>query len=165
MKTRLRDVSVNRKLLLHAILATGVTLLVAGSAAIFLQYRASKNDLVRDLSLRTDTAVAPIHVEGTSRIMAKGKNWPKRARTTITFGTPMRPLPDEDSKTFGARIEAAVAALADESSTDWWTARKRAHAGRSPALTGPDAPAWRRAWMLGETTSDRRRSRRRWPDI
>ncbi|MCP3912675.1 MAG: 1-acyl-sn-glycerol-3-phosphate acyltransferase [Actinomycetia bacterium] len=117
------------------------------------------------LSLRTGTAVAPIHVEGTSRIMAKGKNWPRRARTTITFGMPMRPLPDEDSKAFGARIEAAVAALADESSTDWWTARKRAHAGSSPSLTGPDASAWRRTWMLGETTTGRRRSRRNWPDI
>jgi len=55
MKTRLRDISVNHKLLLQAVLATGVTLLVAGTAAIYLQYRTSKSDLAQDLALRMDT--------------------------------------------------------------------------------------------------------------
>ncbi|MBO0894486.1 MAG: hypothetical protein J2O39_08920, partial [Acidimicrobiales bacterium] len=32
--------------------------------------------------------------------------------------------------------------------TDWWSARVRAARHETPALTGPDAPAWRRAWEL-----------------
>ena len=46
------------------------------------------------------------------------------------------------------RIEAAVATLADESTTDWWTARKAAAAGTTPSLQGPDVAPWRRAWAL-----------------
>jgi hypothetical protein len=79
----------------------------------------------------------------------------------------------DDARRFAARIERAVAALADEASTDWYTARLRAHAGATPALAGPDAPsAWRRAWALGDRGPKRRRrstagsgSARRWPDL
>ena len=53
------------------------------------------------------------------------------------------------------RIEAAVTALADEVADDWYTARRRAHAGDSPSLAGPDASAWRRAWALGDRRSHR----------
>ena len=31
---------------------------------------------------------------------------------------------------------------------DWWTARRQAAAGATPALQGPDAAAWRRSWAL-----------------
>ena len=63
-----------------------------------------------------------------------------------------------------------MAALADEVTHDWYTARVRAHAGKSPDLGGPDAGGWRRAWALG----DRRPTRRgrpststapRWPEV
>jgi hypothetical protein len=69
-----------------------------------------------------------------------------------------------------ARIERAVAALADETSTDWYTARVRAHRGASPALSGPEAPSgWRRAWALGDRAPvslvGRRAGKRRWPDL
>jgi signal transduction histidine kinase len=60
MKTRLRDISVKRKLLLQAVLVAGVTLLVAGTAASYLHYRTSKSDLVRDLSLRMDTVAGSL---------------------------------------------------------------------------------------------------------
>ena len=76
----------------------------------------------------------------------------------------MLPEDGESSNHLNARIVAAVAALADESTTDWWTARRRVHAGTTPALTGPDAPTWRRAWALGDTKA-RRRQRRRWPKV
>ena len=72
----------------------------------------------------------------------------RRARTTVTFGTPLWPAEGEDARRFAARIEAAVATLADESSTDWWTARRQAAAGTTPSLQGPDVAAWRRAWAL-----------------
>ncbi len=62
-------------------------------------------------------------------------------------------LPDEDARRFAVRLEAAVAALADEATTDWWQARRRAHASTTPSLSGPTVPApWRRMWALDERT-------------
>jgi 1-acyl-sn-glycerol-3-phosphate acyltransferase len=117
------------------------------------------------LALRCGVPVVPIHVEGTGRILRKGRSLPKPAATTITYGHPLVPLEGESSSRFGARIEAAVAALADETATDWWEARKRAHAHQSPSLQGPDdLGGWRRAWSLGDRRG-RPTSRRRWPNL
>jgi hypothetical protein len=69
---------------------------------------------------------------------------------SVTFGVPMTAEPGEDARKLAARLEAAVVTLADERRSDWWTARRRAAAGTSPALTGPDASAWRRSWALRE---------------
>jgi 1-acyl-sn-glycerol-3-phosphate acyltransferase len=115
------------------------------------------------LAKRCGVPVVPVHIEGTGRILPKGGGLPKRARTTVTFGRPILPGPDEDTRDLAVRIEAAVAALADEAATDWWQARQRAAKASSPSLTGPTTGAWRRAWALGE--KDRARSRRRWPDL
>ena len=123
------------------------------------------------LSLRCGVPVVPVHVEGTGRIMRKGKKRPTRSATRVTFGRPLwadeTPEGKEDARRFGGRIERAVAALADEATTDWYTARLRAHHGTTPALSGPDAPSpWRRAWALGDRGPKRRRpSKRRWPDL
>ena len=47
------------------------------------------------------------------------------------------PTDDENATRFAARIEREVtAALADETTTDWYSARQRAHATDSPELTG-----------------------------
>jgi 1-acyl-sn-glycerol-3-phosphate acyltransferase len=117
------------------------------------------------LALRCGVPVVPVHLSGSGRILRKGRKLPTPAATRVTFGAPMTPSPGEDARRFGATIERAVAALADEATTDWWQARRRAHAGESPALTGPDAPAWRRAWALGDPDRRRTRQRRRWPDV
>jgi hypothetical protein len=66
----------------------------------------------------------------------------------VTFGTPLWPDRGEKARPFSARIEAAVATMADEAATDWWTARKRAARGATPSLQGPDASSWRRSWLL-----------------
>ncbi len=115
------------------------------------------------LSVRTGVPVVPVHLEGTGRILPKGTSKLVRGSTRVTFGTPLRPGPDEDMRDLSVRIEAAVGALADEVSGDWYAARRRAHAGDSPSLTGPDASAWRRAWALGDRRSHRRRRREPWP--
>jgi len=115
------------------------------------------------LSLRCGVPVVPVHLEGTGRILRKGRKLPTPATARVTFGAPLAPAPGDDARRFGATLERAVAALADEATTDWWQARRRAHAGESPALTGPDAPAWRRAWALGDPDRRRTRQRRRWP--
>lgn len=116
------------------------------------------------LAMRCDVPVVPVHLAGTGKILGKGMKYPRPARTRITFGHPIRPEEGESSGRLNERIEAAVAALADESTTDWWAARRRVHAGTTPSLTGPDAPTWRRAWALGDTKK-RSRQRRRWPKV
>jgi 1-acyl-sn-glycerol-3-phosphate acyltransferase len=117
------------------------------------------------LALRCGVPVVPVHLHGTGRILRKGKRLPRPATARITFGSPLLPAAGQDSRRFAAVIERSVAELADEATTDWWTARRRAHAGTTPVLTGPDAPGWRRAWALGDPSRRRRRQRRRWPDL
>lgn len=117
------------------------------------------------LASRTGAPVVPTHLEGTGRIFAKGDKRPRPGSTTVTFGHPLVPTERESSTRFAARIESAVAALADEARTDWWQARRRAHAGETPSLTGPETTSWRRAWALGDRRSRRSRARPRWPDL
>ena len=115
------------------------------------------------LGVRHNIPVVPVHIEGTRRILKRGSKTISPSRTTVTFGSPMRADEGEDARAYAARIERAVAALADEQATDWWTARRRAAQQSSPTLTGPAGVApWRRTWALGE---GRRRSERvqRWP--
>jgi 1-acyl-sn-glycerol-3-phosphate acyltransferase len=117
------------------------------------------------LAQRVGVPVVPIHLEGTGRILPKGSNRPRPGRTIVTFGSPI--WPGDDARALAAEVEAAVAALADEATGDWYAARKRAHHGETPGLTGPDLASWRRTWALGD------RGRRRaaptrgpsWPDL
>ena len=115
------------------------------------------------LAVRCGVPVVPVHLEGTGRILPKGTSRLVPGTTRVTFGTPLRPSPDEDMRDLAARIEAAVTGLADEVAGDWYAARRRAHAGESPPLSGPDASAWRRAWALGDRRSHRRPARTPWP--
>ena len=112
------------------------------------------------LAHRCDVPVVPVYLAGTRKILPKGRLVPTPGRTLVVFGDPVRPDPSERIRTLGARIEAAVAALADETTTDWWQARQRVHTGTTPALTGPDAASWRRAWALSHRSKPRAR---RWP--
>jgi 1-acyl-sn-glycerol-3-phosphate acyltransferase len=117
------------------------------------------------LAARTGVPVVPVHLEGTGRIFGKGDKRPRPGSTTVTFGHALSSGEGESSTRFAARIEAAVAALADEARTDWWQARRRAHAGATPALTGPETTSWRRAWALGDRRSRAKRRRPAWPDL
>ncbi|MCC6435150.1 MAG: 1-acyl-sn-glycerol-3-phosphate acyltransferase [Acidimicrobiales bacterium] len=114
------------------------------------------------LSIRGGVPVVPAYLSGTDKILPKGSSLPRPGPTTITFGTPLLPEEGEDARRMAVRIEAAVAALADEATSDWWQARRRAHAGTTPSLSGPDAVSWRRAWV--RTAPARSTSaKRRWP--
>jgi 1-acyl-sn-glycerol-3-phosphate acyltransferase len=117
------------------------------------------------LAGRCGVPVVPIHVEGTGRILRKGRSLPQPSRTTVTIGDPTRPAEGENAARFAARLEATVAALADEARTDWYSARRRAHAGETPGLTGPATGAWRRAWALGDRSRNRSSNRHRWPSL
>jgi len=117
------------------------------------------------LSSRTGRPVVPVHIDGTRHILPKGGQGIRRTRTTVTFGTPLWPEEGEHARALGTRIETAVATLADETTTDWWTARKRAEGGVTPALQGPDLAAWRRSWALPTTTADQAEDDTpTWPD-
>ncbi len=120
------------------------------------------------LSIRTGAPVVPVFIEGTGQLFGKGMKRPRVGRTTVTFGRPLAPAEGESTRRFNDRIERAVTELGDEALTDWWTARRRAAAGTSPSLTGPEHTGWRRAWALAELrrssrAGQRRRQQRRWP--
>ena len=106
------------------------------------------------LASRTGRPVVPVHLHGTRHILPKGGGRISRTRTTVTFGTPLWPAEGEDARQFAVRIESAVATMANESTTDWWTARKAAAQGETPSLQGPDVAPWRRSWAL-EPAPDR----------
>ena len=114
------------------------------------------------LSLRCGVPVVPVHLQGTGRILRKGAKLPTPSSTTVTFGDPLHPEEGEDSRRFAARIEDAVAALADETATNWYEARVRAHRRANPTLAGPEVAKWRRAWAVGPTRKDAKR-KQRWP--
>lgn len=115
------------------------------------------------LAVRTGLPIVPVYVEGTRRILAKGSRRLRPGSTKVNFGRPLRPDPSGDTRALAAGLESAIAALADEIGTDWYTARRRAASRTTPALTGPDAAAWRRAWALGNGPERRRRAGDRWP--
>jgi 1-acyl-sn-glycerol-3-phosphate acyltransferase len=121
------------------------------------------------LATRTGRPVVPVHIEGTRRILPKGSGRLRPGTTYVTFGRPLRPEPGGDPRILADQLERSVSALADEQTTDWWTARRRAASGTSPSLTGPEAGAWRRTWALGEDRIRRRdigrgsRAADRWP--
>lgn len=122
------------------------------------------------LSGRTGAPVVPVFIDGTDSIMGKGMSIPRPGRTRVTFGRPLQGVPGESTRRLNSRIERAVAELADESTTDFWSARRRAAAGETPPLAGPTHTGWRRKWELAG-----RRKRgiaawrvpppRQWPDL
>jgi 1-acyl-sn-glycerol-3-phosphate acyltransferase len=117
------------------------------------------------LANRCAVPVVPVHLRGTDRIFAKGDKRLSPGTSKVTFGHPLVPADGESTTRLAARIETAVAALADEAATDWWESRRRAHAGSTPALTGPGTTSWRRAWALGDRRGRQRTVTRRWPEL
>ncbi|HTZ08414.1 MAG TPA: lysophospholipid acyltransferase family protein [Acidimicrobiales bacterium] len=114
------------------------------------------------LATRTGRPVVPVHIEGTYRILPRGGGRLRRHPTRITVGTPLRAGPGEGARALESRIDAAMAALADEARTDWWTARRRAATGTTPSARGPAASPWRRAWALGPDPDRRGEDPGRW---
>jgi 1-acyl-sn-glycerol-3-phosphate acyltransferase len=104
------------------------------------------------LAARSGRPVVPVHLKGTGRLWPRGARRIYTGRTTVTFGGPISP--GTPARQLVGEVESAIAALADEANTDWWSARRRAAEGNSPSLTGPDASAWRRAWALGPSPKD-----------
>jgi len=118
------------------------------------------------LAIRCGVPVVPVHLAGTGRILPKGRSRPKPGRTVVTFGAPIVAAGGERTTALNRRIEAAVSVLADEATSDWYAARRRAAAGETPSLSAPDgAGRWRRAWELSARRTKPRRTARSWPDL
>ena len=118
------------------------------------------------LAARSGRPLVPLHIQGTGRLWPRGAKRIYTGETKVTFGAPL--YPDLPARQLVGQVEGAIAALADEAGTDWWSARRRAATGATPALTGPDAAPWRRTWALGPSPKDRARGRapageKRWP--
>lgn len=101
------------------------------------------------LSARTGAPIVPVHILGTGAVFGKGMRVPQRGRTLVTFGRPLRQGDGESTRRYNRRIEHAVAAIADETASDYWSALRRAAAGTTPPLTGPELTGWRRRWTRG----------------
>ena len=115
------------------------------------------------LGVRCGAPIVPVHLEGTGRILPKGAKRPEPGEVTINIGAPLLAAQGEDARSLAVRVEAALAELADETSSDWWSARRRAHAAATPSLRGPQLDSWRRQW--GSPDQDRRRDQAsRWPN-
>ncbi len=122
------------------------------------------------LSSRTGAPVVPVFIDGTGSVFGKGMKRPKPGRTRVVFGAPLRPDGDESTRRFNGRIEAAVTALADEATTDYWAARQRAATRTNPSLGGPEYTGWRRQWALSVRRRQgiagwRKPPTRRWPEL
>ena len=117
------------------------------------------------LSIRCEVPVIPIHISGTGKILRKGRNLPRRSKSTVTFGYPMKSENGESARSFSARVEKEVRGLADETASSWWDARQRSYRNSSPSLTGPEIGAWRRSWALSDNDGKTKKRRRRWPVI
>ena len=98
------------------------------------------------LAVRTGCPLVPVHIKGTGRLWPRGAKRIYTGQTSVTFGAPI--MPDIPARQLVGHLEDAIAALADETNTDWWSAHRRAAMGSTPPLTGPDAAPWRRTWSL-----------------
>ncbi len=120
------------------------------------------------LSTRTGVPIVPVHLFGTDVVLPKGTNIPKRGHTTVTFGLPIVPSEGEDPRKMSVRVETAIAQLADEHRSDWWTAKRNAAKGETPSLQGPQTTGWRKAWTKTAerplaSSTNAEPSKRSWP--
>lgn len=92
--------------------------------------------------------VVPVAINGSYAAMPRGRNWPKPGRPPvhIRYGRPVRPIEGENTLALNGRVAAAIAALLDEDTTDWYGAARRAAAEATPPSSGPKVANWRRVW-------------------
>ena len=60
------------------------------------------------IASRTNTEVVPVHLEGPSQLLPKGRLWPRRTDVVVRFGDPTTIGDDETPEAFAARLETIV---------------------------------------------------------
>jgi 1-acyl-sn-glycerol-3-phosphate acyltransferase len=115
------------------------------------------------LCIEAGIAAAPIGIRGAFPAMPKGRNWPMKGRrpVSVRYGRPLQPVEGESHQDFYKRMALAIAELHDEDRSTWWEALKRAEAGSTPSLAGPNGPGWLRKWE-GSRPIPRRGPERTW---
>ena len=92
------------------------------------------------LATRGDVPVVPIHLEGSRRAWRKGGGLrPHDDPCHVRQAAPSR-TDAEEARALAAELEQAVAVLADEQATDWWSARQRAAAGHDAVAVADPTP-------------------------
>jgi 1-acyl-sn-glycerol-3-phosphate acyltransferase len=116
------------------------------------------------VSKQTGAPVVPVYIDGTGKILPKGQSWPTRSSCAVVFGAPITIDDDGDARRIALRIQRSIDELADQLARGWWEARKNAHRGTTPEISGPAVGAWRRRWALGPGPGQARpAATRHWP--
>lgn len=89
---------------------------------------------VAHLACQTGAPVVPVYIQGTHRLLPRGKAMPRPSAVVVHFGRPLVAGEDEGARRFNTRLERAVLTLAAESSGF-------SHRDRSPAPA-----SWRELW-------------------
>jgi 1-acyl-sn-glycerol-3-phosphate acyltransferase len=100
------------------------------------------------LCIEAGVGVVPIGIRGAYQAWPKGTNWPRAGRppVSVRFGDALFPEEGETHQSFSLRMTQAVSVLHDEDTSTWWEAMRRAEAGETPSIAGPQGPAWLRRW-------------------
>jgi 1-acyl-sn-glycerol-3-phosphate acyltransferase len=100
------------------------------------------------LAVEYGLPVVPVALRGTFATMPRGRSWPVKGRlpVSVRFGAPIHPEPGEEFPTLSRRMQQELARLSDEDASTWWESLRREAEDRTPAMTGPEAPRWRRVW-------------------
>lgn len=114
------------------------------------------------LATKLGLPVVPIHIDGTGRVLPKGSKLPEPERVIVNFGEPLHPAKGDDARSFVGTIESAIETLADETASDWWSAKVRAKRGSTTSIAGPELDSWRKQWCSPER-QPLKRPKRRWP--
>jgi 1-acyl-sn-glycerol-3-phosphate acyltransferase len=95
-----------------------------------------------------DIPIVPVAISGSFAAMPRGRNWPKPGRPPVhvRYGRPIRPADGENTLALNGRVSDAISALLDESTSDWYTAARRAASKTTPPSSGPQVANWRRVW-------------------
>jgi 1-acyl-sn-glycerol-3-phosphate acyltransferase len=117
------------------------------------------------LAHKAQVKVVPIHISGARKILKKGAKRLVTGTTELRFGSPIEP--SSDIRHFNQELQNAVAALADEASSNYYKALLNAKAGQTPDPTGPKVSPWRRSWTLPDWASSSKQEAKShpWPKI
>ncbi|MHB8190884.1 MAG: lysophospholipid acyltransferase family protein [Ferrimicrobium sp.] len=112
------------------------------------------------VALKTQVPLVPVYIDGTYEIFGKNATRLRPGDTTVIFGRPIHPDPSTRPSQLIAQVDEQFARLAQEVTSDWWSARSSKHA---PSFT-PANRDWIEAW---NHSAHRHRppSARPWPQI
>jgi 1-acyl-sn-glycerol-3-phosphate acyltransferase len=108
--------------------------------------------------------IVPVAIRGSFAAMPRGRSWPKPGRPPVhvRYGAALYPREDENTLALNGRVSAAIAALLDEDSSDWYAARRRAHGDSTPPSDGQPAANWRRVWASSASPASRHPRPKAW---